>query len=139
MNIFSYLYQGLLPQFLRQMLSWSTFLYFDQFFRDYFRKITDTPRNKDLPIVPLLGVCFCVGVVNTAIVYPVDTIKTIYQQFEKSKHAQTGGIIETFHQIRQSSGLKSLYAGYQVRIVQYMIQSLVTMGALERFERRLRA
>jgi len=76
-----------------------------------------------------------VGVSNVMIVMPLDTVKTLYQQ-HSGEFADTK-FRETIRIIRERGGVKAFYYGWQPRLIQFLIQSVFTVTALERLEQKM--
>jgi Mitochondrial carrier protein. len=130
------LFRGLEPLFYRQMLSWVSFLYTDFKFKELARKWSGLGPKDSLDNSTLLAVSVAVGVSNIMIVMPLDTIKTLYQQHSEEYYKLT--LRETSKVVFQKGGLKAFYYGWQPRLVQYVIQSLFTVTALEKLEEKMR-
>lgn len=130
------LFRGLEPLFYRQMISWVSFLYTDFKFKELARAFLGLTPKDQLENSHLLFISALVGVTNIAIVMPFDATKTLYQQhsddFAKLKMRETMKIVY------KSGGIKAFYYGWQPRLIQYIIQSLFTVTALERLEEKLR-
>jgi len=124
--------RGLNAVCARQSVSWVSFLVADKYFKDLERKRTKT---KELSFGSLLGVSCMVGSVNTLTNMPFDVLKT---QLQRENFMQNKGIIKSMHHIYQKHGVKGLYAGWKVRMVQYMIQSVFTVTLLEKLETSFR-
>lgn len=127
-HLTSELMRGLNAVFARQMTSWVSFLVADEYFKKQERERTG---KKELSFASLLRVSFYVGSVNTIANMPFDVLKT---QLQQSYYIPNEGIIKNFVKIYQRAGLNGLYAGWQVRMVQYMIQSVFTVTMLAKLE-----
>ena len=73
-----------------------------------------------------------VGVINTAVTLPFDSIKTCMQMDQ----ARTNTFSETAKEVFRKNGFKGFYAGWQPRITQYMIQAIMTVNVLDYLEKR---
>jgi len=78
----------------------------------------------------LATVSVMVGVTNTLTNMPFDVIKT---QMQKDNPIKSEGILKTGMLFVNEHGFKSLYTGWRVRIVQYIIQSTIFVTLLEKF------
>lgn len=128
------LYKGTTAVYARQMASWVSFLAADGYFKSIERK--KYPDAQYLPFTALMKVAFEVGFVNTIANMPFDVAKTRIQQ-----HNATGSvnIFKVMRRVFDESGTKGLYAGWQVRMTQYMVHSIFTVTMLEYFEQRLQS
>lgn len=120
--------RGLNAVYVRQMATWVSFLVADKKFKDMERERTKTQQ---LSFESLLRVSLMVGSVNTLANMPFDVLKT---QLQQSKFIHNEGVIQTMHKIYLRYGAKGLYAGWQVRMLQYMIQSAFTVTILDQLE-----
>lgn len=123
------LWQGTSAVWARQVTSWVSFLVADEKFKTWERQRIG---KKELPFPSLLKVSFCVGAVNTLANMPFDVAKT---QLQKDRFMKNEGLFKTVYKIYQSYGVRGLYLGYQVRMAQYMLQSVFTVTLLEKLER----
>lgn len=65
--IFLSLFNGLEAQLFRQIISWTTFLYFENKFKRIARSILHTPPEKQLSLWTICITSACTGVVNILI------------------------------------------------------------------------
>jgi hypothetical protein len=130
------LFRGLESLFYRQMFSWVSFLYADFKFKRMAREWNGLSPTDSLDSTSLFTVSLLVGFSNVMVVMPLDTIKTLYQQ-HSGEFAQSK-IRETVRVIRERGGLKAFYHGWQPRLIQFLIQAVFTVTALERLEEKLR-
>lgn len=121
--------RGLNAVYLRQMTSWVSFLVADKKFKDMERERTNT---KELSYLSLLLVSFQVGLANTAVNMPFDVAKT---EMQKKNYTQERRIFEVMKEVFKHHGVKGLYTGCQIRMIQYMIQAGFTVNLLEYFDR----
>lgn len=70
------LFRGFTPLFIRQSVSWSVFLQTDLFVKQTLRKVYGIKSNEAVPIKLLMPASLCVALINTAIVMPLDCVKT---------------------------------------------------------------
>lgn len=80
-----------------------------------------------LPFWQLLLVSFSVGVVNTIFVQPFDYLKTKIQQKQNCRISA----IETARNTFKTHGFSVFYTGWRVRMVHYMVQSVLTVNIYE--------
>lgn len=121
--------RGLGAVYVRQMTSWVSFLVADDKFKKWEKART---QSENMSFTSLLRVSFLVGAVNTAANMPFDVLKT---NLQKDKFIANQGMLKTLGKIYQTHGVRGLYAGWQVRMMQYMIQSVFTVALLERLEK----
>ena len=74
-------------------------------------------------------VSIAVSLVNTAFVMPVDFIKTHFQKFKGSEKPSFKEIVGNRY---MEVGLRGFYIGWQVKLIQYTINSMFTVAILER-------
>ena len=134
-GIIKSLFRGLNSLFYRQMISWVSFLYSDHKFKEIARKAKGTDKNQPLDNQTLLLTSVLVGIVNVLIVMPFDMTKTLYQQH--SEEFVNKKFSETVRTVYKKAGLKAFYYGWQPRMVQYIIQSVFTVTALEKMEHKI--
>eukprot|EP01121_Diplochlamys_sp_Union-15-3_P005113 TRINITY_DN1540_c0_g3_i2.p1 TRINITY_DN1540_c0_g3~~TRINITY_DN1540_c0_g3_i2.p1 ORF type:complete len:289 (+),score=36.57 TRINITY_DN1540_c0_g3_i2:178-1044(+) len=126
------LFRGINPIFAKQLVSWSSFLVVDEQCKRFIRK--DNP-NAVLGVKSLLAISVIVGVCNTASTMPFDAVKTMHQKLDP---VGTKGVFKTMGKIIESHGIHGLYTGWQIRICQYLIQSIFTVALLDRLEQRFK-
>jgi hypothetical protein len=120
------LYKGLKVTLVRQLVSWVTFLITHDQLMQWVKADVESVRS--IPLVWLLIIGIVAGAINTAAVLPFDCVKT-HQQ--KMMAVESGGIFNTMRYIYTVYGAKGLYAGWQARMLQYMINSAFTVAILE--------
>eukprot|EP01068_Selenidium_serpulae_P005071 Selendium_serpulae@DN3858_c0_g1_i3.p1 len=149
------LLQGLGAYYLRQNLSWLSFLCCDGYFKHLARVLSDTPDGECLSFPWLMGAAFLVGVVNTTLIMPFDSAKTQLQQFrpppKPTAPRRVGGY--GWQQSRRdrttplttraavtaryrSHGVRGLYVGFQIRVTHYIVNSVFTVVMLEHLEQK---
>ena len=98
------LFIGINIVFAKQFISWTTFLFFEHFFKKHLKKYLNTENNAlDVPI--LFATSILVGVTNILCVYPFDTVKTLIQM----KNQPDKKIMFFFRQIFQNNGILGFY------------------------------
>ncbi len=120
------LYKGLKITALRQVVSWVTFLVVHDQLMFWVKSYNGGVIN--LSLLLLLGVSLIEGTINTAVVQPLDCIKTNQQK------AQINGRDEIIYMIKEiytSHGLRGFYVAWGVRMIQYIINSAFTVAVLE--------
>lgn len=122
------LYKGLGVTALRQIASWVTFLVVHDQLIAVVRQSLGTTV---LSLGVLLLVSLIEGGINTAIILPIDTIKTNLQKMSASNNRH---ILEVMGYIYRRHGVKGLYTGWSLRLVQYMIHSGFTVSLLEKLK-----
>ena len=129
-NVLKDLFKGLEPAALRQIFSWSSFLLADEIFKQKIREYRGIPKTEMLAYHDLLIVSVAVGVCNTIAMMPFDMAKTQAQK-------RGGSDQWTFQIIReevQKNGLMKLYSGSYARMIQYIVQSLLTVKLYDYLE-----
>jgi hypothetical protein len=135
-QLFKSLFQGLHSLFYRQMASWVSFLYTDYKFKAMAREYQGLDKNIALDNQSLFIISLLVGVANVFVVMPFDMTKTLYQQH--SNEFVNKKFSETLRIVYNKTGLRGFYYGWQPRMIQYMIQSVFTVTALEKMEHKLK-
>jgi hypothetical protein len=125
----SALFTGIRETYLRGVVSWVSFLAVQSKVFEWERK---NGVLSELSFVSYVRGSFVVGAVNTLVVQPFDTLKTSRQ---KNVPVLTSGVLATLREIYATQGFRGVYAGWQPRMVQYMIQAAVTSKALDHLER----
>lgn len=115
----------------RQIVAWGSLLSVDEALKNYARKKNN---NQPLTFSNLTAISASVGVINTAAIMPLDTVKTLVQ---KHNPWPNQGVIKTVYSAYKAYGINGLYAGWQIRMTQYMLQALLTVNMLEQLERKL--
>ncbi len=122
--------RGLNALFLKQMMSWVTFLVTDEKAKTQEKKRLGT---NVLPFPSLMKVSAIVGGVNTAANMPFDTVKTHLTKANRMNHEK---LMQILRRSIQLYGIKGLYAGWQARLIQYMVQASITVPLLDHLETR---
>jgi solute carrier family 25 (mitochondrial citrate transporter), member 1 len=120
------LYKGLRITAFRQIVSWGTFLVVHDQLMVWVKSYNGGVIN--LSLLLLLSVSLIEGTINTAVVQPLDCIKTNQQK------AQINGrddIIKMTKEIYAVYGVRGFYVAWGVRMIQYMINSAFTVAVLE--------
>lgn len=76
-KLYQELFKGFNAVFCRQVLSWSSFLVLDQYSRDQIKVWLGLGPDELIPAHYLVPAAVAVGVVNTTIVMPFDTVQTV--------------------------------------------------------------
>ncbi|HSX19865.1 MAG TPA: MC/SLC25 family protein [Gammaproteobacteria bacterium] len=116
----------------RQIVAWGTYMIPEEILKNAVRS---RQQSKDLSPQTLLGISVAVGVINTAATMPIDAVKTLVQ---KDPPWPNEGLAKTFTTAYKTYGMKGLYAGWQVRSAQYVVQSFLTANLIEKLERNVR-
>jgi len=135
-NLVRSLFRGLDSLFCRQIISWVSFLYADYKFKQLARKYQHVPDIEALSNSTLIVVSTLVGISNVFIVMPFDMTKTLHQQH--SEGFVNKGLRETIKTVYREAGIKGFYYGWQPRMIQYIINSALTVTALEKLEHKMK-
>lgn len=130
------LFRGLNSMFYRQMISWVSFLYSDYKFKEIARKWKGIGPNDALDNHTLFTTSVLVGIANVLVVMPFDMTKTLYQQH--SEEFANKKFTETIRTVYNKAGFRGFYYGWQPRMIQYIIQSVFTVTALEKMEHKIK-
>lgn len=120
--------RGLNATFARQISSWVSFLVADEKLKQWEKLRT---RTNELSFSSLMGVSVIVGTLNTAVNMPWDALKT---QMTKVNYISNEGVFKSLKHMHTLYGIKGLYAGWQVRLLQYIVQSTLTVTLLDKLE-----
>jgi hypothetical protein len=123
------LFRGVGAVYGRQIASWASFLVAQERAKTWEKNRTQTNQ---LSFSSLMRVSLVVGSINTFANMPFDVAKTALQKFD---HLPNEGLLKTVQTVYRAHGVRGLYAGWQARMIQYMIQSAFTVSILDRLER----
>ncbi|OJX09504.1 MAG: hypothetical protein BGO77_06230 [Caedibacter sp. 37-49] len=129
-NLKKELYRGLNASYPKQLVTWISFLVADEKCKALAREYTG---EKELSFTTLLSVSFVVGAINAVITLPFGCIKT---QMQKHNPVKSNTLISVTRQIYQNSGIKGFYAGWPVKLAQFMVRSLFTVTLFEKLEKK---
>jgi hypothetical protein len=125
-NALHSLYKGLSITAFRQVVSWVTFLVVHDQLMVWVKAYHG--NGASMSLIMLLGISLIEGAINTAVVQPLDCIKTNQQKIKASGRDSIWG---KFKHIYSEYGIRGLYVGWEVRVAQYMINSGFAATALE--------
>ncbi len=124
---------GLRPVYVKQMVSWITFLVADDFFRGSARKHFETDGPLDFWILFIISIL--VGIINTLFIMPFDCVKT---QQQKNTTSGRTRLFKAMQDLYRKYGISGLYNGWKVRLFHYVVHASFTITILERLEVALR-
>jgi len=132
----SRLFQGFGALYVRQSLSWATFLIADSQLKQTVRRISG--QTEVLSFTYLMVVSCGVGFIHTVVTLPVDCVKTHLQQFssdsQSSARWQQPKLTSVVGSIFSKYSIRGFYVGFYVRLFQYMLNSIFTVTLLEHLE-----
>jgi Mitochondrial carrier protein len=120
------LYKGLGITALRQIMSWVTFLVVHD---QLIWSARHTLGTHILSLGMLLLISFVEGGINTVVILPIDAVKTNLQKINSSNTRKILGVVRYIY---SRYGIRGLYAGWSLRLIQYMIHSGFTVSLLEK-------
>jgi hypothetical protein len=123
------LYKGLRVTMLRQVTSWIVFLVVHDQLMIWVK--TENGGSVNISILMLFVISLIEGSINTLAVQPLDCVKTNQQKATASKQ---DNIISMVRWIYFHYGVRGVYVGWSVRMMQYMINSGFTLTVLERLK-----
>lgn len=123
------LFRGLNAVYPRQVVSWVTFLVSDKKAKDTIRSFRET---EELSAVDLFAVSGIVASINTLATMPFDLMKTRLQMESLPKKQS---VVKAASYYIKKYGVRALWRGWQVRLMQFFIHSFFTVTLLERLER----
>lgn len=124
------LFRGFTPLFVRQAVAWSVFLQTDLFVKQTLRRVYGISDKESIPAKLLMPGSLCVALVNTAIVMPLDCVKTHMEKVDP-----TSTYFNTFRTIyRQGGGVYGFFTGYRLRFILHFTNALFAVNFLEKLE-----
>jgi solute carrier family 25 citrate transporter 1 len=118
--------------YAHQIFGWGSFLMTDEALKKLARADN---LNQELSTTTLLAIGVTVGIVNTIVSMPFDTVKTLLQ---KDNPWPNQGIAKTMYKAYQTFGISGLYAGWEARIIQYMLQAYLTVNLWDKLKNDMR-
>lgn len=126
---FSDYFTGIQTYFLKQNLSWISFLTLNKFFVDRLGK-----NYKEWTLRDVMHVSVPMGLINTTLTMPLDFVKSIQQKdLGKAK-----GISEVMANTVKEQGASALFRGSHYRLIQYNIQSFFGTYLLSYLEEQVK-
>ncbi len=123
------LFRGFTPLFVRQGISWSVFLQTDLIVKQTLRKVYSIPSTDQIPTRLLVPASLFVALINTAIVMPLDCVKTHMEKVDP-----TSTYLQTFKTIYSHGGWTAFLTGYRLRFMLHFTNALFAVNFLERLE-----
>jgi hypothetical protein len=123
------LYKGFSATLPKQNVSWVSFLWADEWCKTQVRHYVGREELSHSELMVSGGI---VGVINTAATLPFDNIKTRMQMAQ----TENMNFFDVAKDVVSKNGVKGFYAGWQPRIVQYMIQAMLTVNLLDYLENK---
>ncbi len=123
LQFLAFVYRGLYVTMLRQTLSWVVFLVVHDQLMLFVR---DVLQIQQIGFVELMWISLAEATMNTAIMLPVDEIKSRLQRVG----SHYGGFDEVVY-IYRTYGFRGFYVAYNIRLLQYMIHAAFTVSLLE--------
>ncbi|CAD8144955.1 unnamed protein product [Paramecium octaurelia] len=125
------LFTGMEIMMLKQVVSWTNYLYWDHKVRYYFKQ---HPQSQ-LRIEQIIFCSVLTAIPNILIVQPFDAIKTQFQM-ENNQQFKNLTIWNAFKKVYQEKGISGFYAGWQMRFCQFLFQALLTTPIMDYLERQ---
>jgi hypothetical protein len=123
-GIIKTLFKGLSATAYRQIATWVTFLVTHDQLMSFAQA---TYASRSIPFVIFLGISIIEGGINTAVVMPLDCMKTQLQKTD----SESASFLDTFRRLYFRHGGKAFYTGWQVKLFQYIIHAAFTVALLE--------
>lgn len=132
------LFRGLSAVYVRQVVSWVSFLWADAVGKRAARRLGGCD---DLSTAQLLAVALGVGMFNTALVMPADCVKTQMQMVKTPAFTSIPGqcprsMRAVTADIWRQHGPRGFYVGWRVRLLQYLLNAALSVALLDHLERR---
>uniref|UniRef100_A0A7S3CR15 Uncharacterized protein n=1 Tax=Strombidium rassoulzadegani TaxID=1082188 RepID=A0A7S3CR15_9SPIT len=116
---------------MRQAMSWSVFLQTDYAIKQWIRRVYGLKEEERIGSSLLFFASCAVAVVNTAMVMPLDCIKTHLEKVNPSL-TYRGAIMEIY---RKSGGsMLGFFTGVRLRFLLHLTNALFVVNILERLE-----
>jgi hypothetical protein len=127
------IYRGVTPTTLRAVLSWTSYLVIEERIYNLFPLHCTAPDGQTDPqyaahfILRSLSCGFLAGCVNILCVLPLDTVKTKMQQYTGAgpQASASPSLLRCIQGTYFHGGLRALYAGWQMRLPQYVLVGAV--------------
>lgn len=152
-------FKGMSALFLRQTVAWVSFLVPDtelkklarlrQREKKYHQSGTQPDQCERLSGSTLMLIAAVVGLINTTLVMPIDCVKTNLQKFNSAHALQdvlgsrkaSGDKFnytarDTCRYIIKTFGYRAFFAGFSVRFIQYLLNSVISVPLIELLETR---
>lgn len=126
------LFRGTSAVLVRQVISWSSFLLVDQWSRAFMRAYLNLEEHDAIPTLYLLPTAVVVGIVNTTVTMPFDTVQTLMQKAGAA--TEKTSVLGVLKHVHSSKGASGLVAGWRPRLVQYAIHAFFTENLLQWLE-----
>lgn len=144
-NKFTEYFRGLKHVLVKQNVSWCSFLIFDHIFKNYFinknysvlkkQNIHCKKSDINLSFNELNKISFFVAFLNTLFVMPFDYVKT---NIQKEKYIlESNNIFKFLKYTINNYGLKSIFTGFQFKIIHYIVQAVFQVNLFYRIEKDL--
>ena len=130
-NFFKDLFKGLQVSFVRSVVSWTSYLVFEEDIRKYITRNNFDKENIPLKQQIMIGVL--AGLVNSVLTLPFDTVKTQIQKYGSNSEKQL--IYNAFRSIIKKNGVGGLYAGWVFRLPSYVIVGLITSKNIQKIDK----
>ncbi|CAD8095864.1 unnamed protein product [Paramecium primaurelia] len=124
------IYTGMEAMILKQVVSWTNYLYWDHKIRYLFK---DSP-SQALTLQQIAMCSLLTSIPNILFVQPFDVVKTAYQM-ENNANYKSLTIPQAFVKVYQDKGLKGYYAGWQLRLSQFIVQAALSTPVMDYLER----
>ncbi|CAD8172707.1 unnamed protein product [Paramecium pentaurelia] len=124
------LYTGMEAMVLKQVVSWTNYLYWDHKIRYFFKESPSQALT-----LPQIAMCsLLTAIPNILLVQPFDAVKTAYQM-EKNGNYKQLTIPQAFVKVYKDRGFIGYYAGWQFRLSQFIIQAALSTPVMDYLER----
>ena len=133
-NLYRQLFKGLGPNYWRTNMGWFTFLITDHYCKKLWK---DGFGRKELKTFDFLCISAIVGCASTLTILPFDFIKT-QAQLEINVGLPTKRTLTMMSEYIKVGNTSVLYRGWQFRLSQFMISSIVAVTLLEKLEREFK-
>ena len=122
------MFRGFGPLFARQLASWSAFLQTDHFIKMKIRAFYEIKESDPIPTSLLMPASALVALCNTALVMPLDCIKT---HLAKANPEQTylGAISEIYQ--KSGNSYTGFFTGIRLRFLLYLTNAIFVVNFLE--------
>lgn len=112
-------------------MTYTYFLQTDFWIKQRIRKQKQLAQDESIKSRDLLPYSVGMAICSTMMVMPVDCAKTQKQKFKQDKASSYKDIVQ---RVYREAGIQGFYVGWRLRLLTYLLHSVVTVDILERLE-----
>lgn len=135
-NLKKELFKGWEAFLVKQIVTWTSFLYFDFKYKELVRDLSGKNQKTRLNFKEIAVVAGLVSVSTLVFILPFDRVKTLFQMnHENSLKKET--IIDTLKEIFRKEGMTGFYSGWQAKALQGVMKTFSTCFLLDFIETQM--